>query len=228
MHALAAASQGQSLGAWAYLAVLAATAAGYMGVPFIGTVAIATAAVFASQGELNIAAVLIVSAAGNEIGGLLGYKIGDRWGRRIRLVLDAQGEAGHVEVAMAAVNVDQQIQVAVGSCLAAGHGAEDPDVTHAEALAEPFDRIPVRAYLVQRDGTPRSLNLHVPTSSQSPQRIEAGIPAEPEADPAHQGYADRNSGPPGAGLVQFMPPGIEPVTSSVSSGPILVLHPLWL
>ena len=29
MHALAAGSQGQSLGAWAYLAVLAATAAGY-------------------------------------------------------------------------------------------------------------------------------------------------------------------------------------------------------
>jgi membrane protein DedA with SNARE-associated domain len=54
-----------------------------MGVPFIGTVAIGTAAVFASQGELNIAVVLIVAAAGNEIGGLLGYKIGDHWGRRI-------------------------------------------------------------------------------------------------------------------------------------------------
>ena len=83
MHAFAAASQGQSLGAWAYVALLAATAAGYMGVPFIGTVAIGTAAVFASQGELNIVAVLIVAAAGNEIGGLLGYKIGDHWGRRI-------------------------------------------------------------------------------------------------------------------------------------------------
>lgn len=83
MHALAAASQGQSLGAWAYLVVLAAAAAGYMGVPLIGTIAIGTAAVFASQGELNIAAVLIVSAVGNEIGGLLGYKIGDRWGERI-------------------------------------------------------------------------------------------------------------------------------------------------
>ena len=55
---------------------------------------------------------------------------------------------------MAAVDVDQQIQIADGSCLAAGHRAEDPDVAHAEALAETLDRIAVCAYLVQRDGTP--------------------------------------------------------------------------
>ena len=54
-----------------------------MGVPFRGTAAIGAAAVFASQGKLNIAAVLIVAVIGNEVGGLLGYKIGDRWGRRI-------------------------------------------------------------------------------------------------------------------------------------------------
>jgi membrane protein DedA with SNARE-associated domain len=47
----------------------------------IGTAAIGAAAVLASQGQLNIAAVLIVAAIGNEVGGLLGFQIGDRWGR---------------------------------------------------------------------------------------------------------------------------------------------------
>ena len=84
MYVLAAAgSSANGPGVWAYLAILAATAAGYMGVPFIGTAAIGAAAVFASQGKLNIAVVLIVAVIGNEIGGLLGYRIGDRWGRRI-------------------------------------------------------------------------------------------------------------------------------------------------
>ena len=84
MYVLAAAgSSANGPGVWAYLAILAATAAGYMGVPFIGTAAIGVAAVFASQGKLNIAVVLIVAVIGNEIGGLLGYRIGDRWGRRI-------------------------------------------------------------------------------------------------------------------------------------------------
>lgn len=84
MHVLAVAgSSANDPGAWAYLAILAATVAGYMGVPFIGTAAIGAAAVFASQGRLNITAVLIVAVIGNEVGGLLGYQIGDRWGRRI-------------------------------------------------------------------------------------------------------------------------------------------------
>jgi membrane protein DedA with SNARE-associated domain len=68
---------------WAYLVVLVATAAGYMGIPLVGTAALGAAAVFASQGKLNIAAVFIVAVIGDEIGGLLGYKVGDRWGRRI-------------------------------------------------------------------------------------------------------------------------------------------------
>ena len=84
MHVLAAADGSANRpGAWAYLVILVATAAGYMGVPFIGTAAIGAAAVFASQGKLNIAAALIAAVIGNEVGGLLGYKIGDRWGRRI-------------------------------------------------------------------------------------------------------------------------------------------------
>ena len=77
MHAIAAASSGGGIGIWAYLAAFAATAAGYMGIPFTGTAAIGTAAA-ASQGQLNIAAVLILAAIGNEAGGLLGFQVGDR------------------------------------------------------------------------------------------------------------------------------------------------------
>jgi hypothetical protein len=93
-------------------------------------------------------------------------------GHHAEFVLDAEGEPGHVEVAVAALDIDQQVQVAVGGRLAARHRSEDPDVAHAEALAEPFDRIPVRAYLVHRDGTTRSRNLHLapPLSSH---RLEA-------------------------------------------------------
>jgi membrane protein DedA with SNARE-associated domain len=54
-----------------------------MGVPVIGAAVIGFAAVLASQGELNIAAVLVVAAIGCEVGGLGGYKIGDRWGREL-------------------------------------------------------------------------------------------------------------------------------------------------
>jgi Bacterial regulatory proteins, luxR family len=52
------------IGLWAYLAVFAATAAGYMGIR-IGTAAIGAAGVLASQGQLIITAVLIVAAIGN-------------------------------------------------------------------------------------------------------------------------------------------------------------------
>ena len=68
---------------------------------------------------------------------------GRHLGHDAKLILHAQGEPGHVEVA------------------SPRHRSEDPDVAHAEALAEPFDRILVRAYLAHRDGTTRSLNLHL-------------------------------------------------------------------
>jgi membrane protein DedA with SNARE-associated domain len=83
MHPLAAAETSSTLPAWAYLVVFAAAAAGYMGVPFIATAVIGTAAVLASQGKLNIAAVLVVAAIGCEIGGLGGFRIGYRWGRQL-------------------------------------------------------------------------------------------------------------------------------------------------
>jgi membrane protein DedA with SNARE-associated domain len=83
MHLLASAGQPSAPGAWAYLVVFVAAAAGYMGVPVIGTAVITGAAVLASQGELNIAAVLIVAAIGCEVGGLGGFRIGGRWGRQL-------------------------------------------------------------------------------------------------------------------------------------------------
>jgi membrane protein DedA with SNARE-associated domain len=83
MHPLAAAGTPTALGVWAYFALFLAAAAGYMGVPIIGTAVIGAAAVFASQGELNIAAVLIVAAIGCEVGGLGGFRIGYRWGREL-------------------------------------------------------------------------------------------------------------------------------------------------
>jgi membrane protein DedA with SNARE-associated domain len=83
MHLLAASGSPSALGSWAYLVIFLAAAAGYMGVPVIATAVIGFAAVLASQGGLNIAAVLVVAAIGCEIGGLGGYKIGGRWGRRL-------------------------------------------------------------------------------------------------------------------------------------------------
>jgi membrane protein DedA with SNARE-associated domain len=83
MHLLAASGPPSALGIGAYLVLFAAAAAGYMGIPLIGTAVIGFAAVLASQGRLNIVAVLVVAAIGCEIGGLGGYKIGGRWGRRL-------------------------------------------------------------------------------------------------------------------------------------------------
>ncbi len=72
---------------WAYLGAFAATAARYMGIHSSGRAAIGAAAVLASQGKLNIAAVLIVAAIGNQAGGLLGFQVGDRWAGRPRWAL---------------------------------------------------------------------------------------------------------------------------------------------
>lgn len=83
MPPLAAASPTDALGVWAYLAVFAAAAAGYMGVPLIGTAVVSFAAVLASQGQLNIVTVLVVAAVGCEVGGIGGFKIGDHWGRQL-------------------------------------------------------------------------------------------------------------------------------------------------
>src|SRR6266516_2412739 len=73
---------------WQYLLLFLAVAASWAGVPVIGTAALGTAAVAASQGGLDLAAVIAVAAIAGEVGGLGGYAIGRRWGR---LLLERPG-----------------------------------------------------------------------------------------------------------------------------------------
>ena len=65
---------------WQYLLLFLAVMASWAGVPAIGTAAIGAAAVGASQGNLDLSAVIVIGAIGGEIGGLLGYYVGTRWG----------------------------------------------------------------------------------------------------------------------------------------------------
>ncbi len=68
---------------WEYVLLFVAVMASWAGVPAIGSAAVGAAAVGASQGNLNLAAVIVVSVIAGELGGLVGYSIGNRWGSRI-------------------------------------------------------------------------------------------------------------------------------------------------
>lgn len=68
---------------WQYVALFMAVAASWAGVPFIGATALGAAGVAASQGKLNLALVVGVSTLAGEVGGLIGYAIGNRWGRQL-------------------------------------------------------------------------------------------------------------------------------------------------
>jgi membrane protein DedA with SNARE-associated domain len=63
-----------------YLLVFLVLVASGAGVPAIGTIALGTAAVLASQDELSIDAVVIAGCLGAAVGGVLGYGGGRRWG----------------------------------------------------------------------------------------------------------------------------------------------------
>ena len=83
MHALAAAESSASNDYWAYLGIFALVMLGWAGIPGIGATVLGAATVAASQGKLNITAVLIVAIIAVEFGGMVGYSVGIRWGRAL-------------------------------------------------------------------------------------------------------------------------------------------------
>ncbi|QIZ39960.1 DedA family protein [Saccharopolyspora sp. ASAGF58] len=74
---------GGQYGIWAYLAVFVLVLLSSAGVPVIGTLAVGGSAVLASQDHVALAGVLIAAVLGGEAGGIVGYQIGLRWGRRL-------------------------------------------------------------------------------------------------------------------------------------------------
>ncbi len=68
---------------WEYVVLFLAVLASWAGVPAIGSAAVGAAAVGASQGNLDLMAVIVVASIAGEVGGLVGYSIGDRWGTRL-------------------------------------------------------------------------------------------------------------------------------------------------
>jgi membrane protein DedA with SNARE-associated domain len=79
VHLLAATSFADTW--WQYTLLFVAVAASWAGVPFVGASALGAAGVAASQGRLSLAFVVVVATAAGEVGGLIGYAVGDRWGR---------------------------------------------------------------------------------------------------------------------------------------------------
>lgn len=68
---------------WEYILLFLAVTASWAGVPIIGTTALGAAGIAASQGKLNLAWVVVVATVAGEVGGLIGYAVGNRWGRQL-------------------------------------------------------------------------------------------------------------------------------------------------
>jgi membrane protein DedA with SNARE-associated domain len=68
---------------WQYTLLFVAVTASWAGVPMIGATAAAAAGAAAAQGTLSLFTVVVVTTAGGEVGGLLGYAIGSHWGRTL-------------------------------------------------------------------------------------------------------------------------------------------------
>jgi membrane-associated protein len=68
---------------WQYVLLFLAVTASWTGVPAIGSAALAAGAVAASQGNLDLGIVLVISIVAGEVGGLIGYAIGHRWGTEL-------------------------------------------------------------------------------------------------------------------------------------------------
>jgi len=68
---------------WPYVVLFITVTASWAGIPAVGPAAIGAATVAASQNKLDLTAVVVVSVIASEIGGICGYAIGRRWGRRL-------------------------------------------------------------------------------------------------------------------------------------------------
>lgn len=68
---------------WTYVGLFVLVAASWAGVPAVGGAALGAAGAAASQGRLNLAVVVGVAAIAGEVGGLVGYAIGNRWDRAL-------------------------------------------------------------------------------------------------------------------------------------------------
>ena len=83
MHTLAAAGSSVPASFWTYVGIFALVTLGWAGIPGIGATVLGAATVAASQGRLDITAVLIIAIIAVEVGGLVGYSVGVRWGRAL-------------------------------------------------------------------------------------------------------------------------------------------------
>lgn len=68
---------------WPYVVLFLTVTASWAGIPAVGPAAIGAATVAASQNKLDLTAVVVVSVLASEVGGICGYAIGRRWGRRL-------------------------------------------------------------------------------------------------------------------------------------------------
>ena len=68
---------------WQYSLLFIAVTASWAGVPIVGAAAAGAAGVAASNGRLSLALVLLITTVAAEIGGLIGYQVGKRWGREL-------------------------------------------------------------------------------------------------------------------------------------------------
>jgi membrane protein DedA with SNARE-associated domain len=68
---------------WPYVVLFITVTVSWAGVPAVGPAAISAATVAASQNKLDLTAVVAVSVIASEVGGICGYAIGRRWGRRL-------------------------------------------------------------------------------------------------------------------------------------------------
>lgn len=65
-----------------YFTLFVGVTLSWAGVPMIGTATLGAAGLAASQGLLDPEAVIVVATIAGEVGGLIGYAAGFRWGRR--------------------------------------------------------------------------------------------------------------------------------------------------